>query len=70
VRSFRGALFAVVMGTTLGMMLANVPAVLVGEKLAARLPLKYIRWRRRRRVHRHRRIVTMFGTGRRLSRSA
>jgi putative Ca2+/H+ antiporter (TMEM165/GDT1 family)/Fe2+ or Zn2+ uptake regulation protein len=41
---FQGALFAVVMGTTLGMMLANVPAVLVGEKLAARLPLKYIRW--------------------------
>jgi Fe2+ or Zn2+ uptake regulation protein/putative Ca2+/H+ antiporter (TMEM165/GDT1 family) len=41
---FQGALFAVVMGTTLGMMLANVPAVLIGEKLAARLPLKYIRW--------------------------
>ena len=41
---FQGALFAVVMGTSLGMMLANVPAVLVGEKLAARLPLKYIRW--------------------------
>jgi putative Ca2+/H+ antiporter (TMEM165/GDT1 family) len=26
------------------MMLANVPAVIIGEKLAQRLPLKYIRW--------------------------
>jgi putative Ca2+/H+ antiporter (TMEM165/GDT1 family) len=34
----------VVTGTTLGMMLANVPAVMVGEKLAKRLPLKLIRW--------------------------
>ena len=34
---------AVVMGTTLGMMIANVPAVMVGEKLAARLPLAAIR---------------------------
>ena len=34
---------AVVLGTTLGMMLANVPAVIIGEKLAARLPLKAIR---------------------------
>jgi len=41
---FQGALFAVVMGTTLGMMLANVPAVVVGEKLAKRLPLHVIRW--------------------------
>ncbi len=41
---FQGALFAVVMGTTLGMMLANVPAVIVGERLAKRLPLKIIRW--------------------------
>jgi putative Ca2+/H+ antiporter (TMEM165/GDT1 family) len=41
---FQGALFAVVMGTTLGMMLANVPAVIVGEKLARRLPLNLIRW--------------------------
>ena len=31
-------------GTTLGMMLANVPAVLIGEAAANRLPLKYIRW--------------------------
>ena len=36
-------LAAVVLGTTLGMMLANVPAVMVGEKLAARLPMKAIR---------------------------
>ena len=41
---FQGALFAVVMGTTLGMMLANVPAVIIGERLAKRLPLTAIRW--------------------------
>jgi putative Ca2+/H+ antiporter (TMEM165/GDT1 family) len=41
---FQGALVAVVLGTTLGMMLANVPAVIVGEKLAKRLPLNMIRW--------------------------
>ncbi|MQY51179.1 TMEM165/GDT1 family protein [Rhodocyclus tenuis] len=34
----------VVVGTTLGMMLANVPAVLLGERLAGRLPLDAIRW--------------------------
>lgn len=37
------ALYAVVLGTTLGMMLANIPAVLLGETLAQRLPLKAIR---------------------------
>ena len=37
------SLAAVVAGTTLGMMLANIPAVMVGEKLAARLPMKAIR---------------------------
>jgi putative Ca2+/H+ antiporter (TMEM165/GDT1 family) len=31
-------------GTTLGMMLANVPAVLLGDRLLARLPLKAIRF--------------------------
>ena len=36
-------LYAVVLGTTLGMMLANVPAVILGDKLAGRLPLKAIR---------------------------
>ena len=41
---FQGALVAVVMGTTLGMMLANVPAVMIGERLARRLPLTAIRW--------------------------
>ncbi len=34
--------FAVVAGTTLGMMIANVPAVLVGERLATRLPVKLV----------------------------
>lgn len=38
------ALIPVVMGTTVGMMLANIPAVLIGEKLAHRLPLATIRW--------------------------
>jgi putative Ca2+/H+ antiporter (TMEM165/GDT1 family) len=41
---FQGALVAVVMGTTVGMMLANVPAVLIGERLAQKLPLTTIRW--------------------------
>jgi putative Ca2+/H+ antiporter (TMEM165/GDT1 family) len=31
-------------GTTIGMMLANVPAVLLGDVAATKLPLKYIRW--------------------------
>jgi putative Ca2+/H+ antiporter (TMEM165/GDT1 family) len=35
--------YPVVIGTTLGMMLANVPAVLLGNKLADRLPVKAIR---------------------------
>lgn len=37
------ALYAVVLGTTLGMMAANVPAVLVGEALSKRLPMQAIR---------------------------
>jgi putative Ca2+/H+ antiporter (TMEM165/GDT1 family) len=36
------ALFTVVAGTTVGMMLANVPAVLLGDKAAQRLPLKLV----------------------------
>ena len=32
----------VVIGTTLGMLLADVPAVIVGEKLAGRIPLKLV----------------------------
>jgi putative Ca2+/H+ antiporter (TMEM165/GDT1 family) len=38
------SLAAVVLGTTLGMMLANVPAVMIGGKLATRLPMKAIRY--------------------------
>lgn len=38
------SLVFVVLGTTLGMMAANVPAVLIGERLSERLPLKAIRW--------------------------
>ena len=37
------AVTAVVLGTTLGMMIANVPAVLIGERAATRLPLRLIR---------------------------
>ena len=36
------AVVAVVAGTTLGMMLANVPAVLVGDRLAHKLPVKLV----------------------------
>lgn len=32
----------VVIGTTLGMLLADVPAVLVGEKLAVTIPMKFV----------------------------
>ena len=39
-----GDMLWVTLGTTLGMMIANVPAVLIGEAAATRLPLKYIRW--------------------------
>jgi Ca2+/H+ antiporter, TMEM165/GDT1 family len=37
-------LFAVVAGTTLGMMIANVPAVWMGEALAHRVNMKWMRW--------------------------
>ncbi len=36
------AFIAVVAGTTLGMMIANVPAVIVGERLAAHLPVRLV----------------------------
>jgi Ca2+/H+ antiporter, TMEM165/GDT1 family len=38
------SLVAVVAGTTLGMMIANVPAVLIGEAAARRLPIRAIRF--------------------------
>jgi putative Ca2+/H+ antiporter (TMEM165/GDT1 family) len=38
-----GAPLAVVAGTTLGMLIADVPAVFIGETLSGRLPLKLIR---------------------------
>lgn len=38
------ALIAVVVGTTLGMLLANAPAVWLGEALAERLPMRALRW--------------------------
>ena len=36
------ALVAVVMGTTIGMMIANVPAVLLGNIAAEKLPVKVV----------------------------
>ena len=33
---------AVVAGTTLGMMIANVPAVLLGDRIATRMPVKLV----------------------------
>jgi putative Ca2+/H+ antiporter (TMEM165/GDT1 family) len=36
------SLLAVVMGTTLGMMLANVPAVFLGDALAKKIPLRLV----------------------------
>jgi putative Ca2+/H+ antiporter (TMEM165/GDT1 family) len=37
------ALWEVVLGTTLGMMLANIPAVWIGDRLATRMPMHAIR---------------------------
>lgn len=37
-------LVSVVAGTTLGMVLANAPVIFFGNKLAAKVPLKYVRW--------------------------
>jgi putative Ca2+/H+ antiporter (TMEM165/GDT1 family) len=36
------ALIAVVAGTTLGMMIANVPAVLLGDRIANRMPVRLV----------------------------
>ena len=36
------SVIAVVCGTTLGMMLANVPAVYLGDRIAGRIPLKLV----------------------------
>jgi len=35
-------LVVVVAGTTLGMMLANVPAVIMGDKIADKMPVKLV----------------------------
>jgi Ca2+/H+ antiporter, TMEM165/GDT1 family len=39
-----GDFYCVLVGTTLGMMCANVPAVLVGERVIAVCPMRFIRW--------------------------
>lgn len=36
------AFFSVVAGTTFGMMIANVPAVLIGDRLAHKLPIRLV----------------------------
>ncbi len=36
------AFYSVVLGTTLGMMIANVPAVLLGDRIAHRIPVKLV----------------------------
>ena len=36
------ALYAVVAGTTLGMLLANAPVVLLGDRIAARMPVRVV----------------------------
>jgi len=36
------AFYAVVAGTTLGMMIANVPAVLLGDRIAHRMPVRVV----------------------------
>lgn len=38
------ALMQVIVGTTLGMLVANVPVVLLGHRFADRLPLRAARW--------------------------
>ncbi len=38
------AIVAVVAGTTLGMMIANVPAVLLGDRIAEKMPVKLVHW--------------------------
>lgn len=41
---YEAELAAVVVGTTLGMMVANVPAVLLGDRLAQKIPLSRMRF--------------------------
>jgi putative Ca2+/H+ antiporter (TMEM165/GDT1 family) len=36
--------YPVVLGTTLGMMLANIPAVFIGDRVADKLPIRAIRF--------------------------
>ena len=39
---YQTALVVVVAGTTLGMMIANVPAVLLGDRIAGRMPVRLV----------------------------
>jgi putative Ca2+/H+ antiporter (TMEM165/GDT1 family) len=39
-----GAPAVVVVGTTLGMLIADVPAVFIGDRLSAKVPMKLVHW--------------------------
>jgi putative Ca2+/H+ antiporter (TMEM165/GDT1 family) len=39
-----GSVIAVVCGTTLGMLIADVPAVFIGDKLSQKISMKLMRW--------------------------
>jgi putative Ca2+/H+ antiporter (TMEM165/GDT1 family) len=59
------AWLAVVAGTTIGMLLANAPAVYLGEKLAQRLPVKLVH-RIAAAIFAVLGILTLFGAGKHL----
>jgi putative Ca2+/H+ antiporter (TMEM165/GDT1 family) len=42
VGSFFGAPLSVVIGTTLGLLIANAPAVFVGDKRASKIPMQLV----------------------------
>ncbi len=39
-----GSPLIIVAGTTLGMLIADVPAVWIGDKLSEKIPVKWVRW--------------------------
>lgn len=56
------AFFTVVAGTTLGMMIANVPAVLLGDRIAQRMPVRLVH-RIAAAIFAIVGLVTLFGAG-------
>ncbi len=59
------AFFSVVAGTTLGMMIANVPAVLLGDRIADRIPVRLVHCVAAA-IFAILGIATLFGAGQRL----